>query len=102
MPRPIPGARFIACVFAGASLFGGAAAVADASLIGLTQFVAVPASAPGPAPVDPSSVHASAKALAASERKAALALLQPEAAVIPTPRLRPNPAGTESGPDNAG
>ncbi len=61
MSRPIPGARFIACLFAGASLFGGATALADASLMGLTRFIAVPSSEPGAAHIDPASVGPSMK-----------------------------------------
>jgi hypothetical protein len=57
MPHPIPGARFIACLLGGASLFGGAAALADAGRIGLTQFVAVPTVVPGGEPIDAASIE---------------------------------------------
>jgi hypothetical protein len=75
MPRPIPGARFIACLLGGAFLFGGAAALADAGRIGFTQFVAVPSALPGGLPIDPDTIA-------------------PTLAAAPDPIPAPNPAET--------
>jgi hypothetical protein len=116
MPRPIPGARFIACLLGGASLFGGAAALADAGRIGLTQFVAVPATLPGGEPIEAVSIAstlepeapmvAEAADAAAAETSSAQVEVSDAGvapaeeqlvAAIPAPRLRPSANGESSG-----
>lgn len=103
MSRSIPGARFIAAVFGGAMLCGGAAAMADALQLDATYRVEAPAGEPSIRPAAPvfpklSRPDKAREAASAAFRDAAAA---PDAAPTPArrplpgvsaaPRLRPSP-----------